>query len=134
MAVGQPTGPCPISTRTGTPAAVLPVPHLWPVAAGAGDCAAEVAAAGFAARPVLHPVSAHPASAARASAAGKAAPAGRKGGRRMGVSFRAPHHAVIRGGIRGRLPVSRGLSSPPCAARLLSCITSHGRAYFCERG
>src|ERR1700722_2633100 len=90
MAVAQPTGPCPISTTTGTPAAVLPVPHLWPVAAGTGDCAAEVAAAGFAALPALHPVSAHPASAARASTAGKAAPAGRKGGRRMGGLLSRP--------------------------------------------
>ncbi len=116
MAAAHPTGPRPISTRMGTPAAVFPVPHFWPVAAGTGDCAAEVAAAGFAALPALHPVSAHPASTARASTAGKAAPAGRKGGWRMGVSFRAPHHAGIGDGLRGRLPVSRGLSSRPCAA------------------
>ena len=109
MAVRQPTGPCPTSTSTGTPAAVFPVPHLRPVGAGTGDCVVEDTATGLAEPAAVHPVSAHPASAATASTAG---PAGRQAERRMEVSFRAPHHAVIRLRIRGRLPMSPGLFSP----------------------
>ena len=87
MAAGHPTGPRPISITTGTPAAVLPDPHLCPVAAGAGDCAVDVAAADLAGLPVPHPVSAHPVSTARASQAEYATPAGRGGERRMGSPF-----------------------------------------------
>ena len=79
MAVAHPTGPCPTSTRIGTPAAVFPAPHLRPVGAGTGDGAVEVAAEGLAEPPAPHPVSAHPVSTARARKAGKAAPAGRQG-------------------------------------------------------
>src|ERR1700733_3776235 len=108
MAVRQPTGPCPTSTSTGTPAAVFPVPHLRPVAAGAGDWVVEDAAAGLTEPGAVHPVSAHPVRAARARTA---SPAGRQVERRMEVSFRAPHHAVIRLCIRGRLRMSPGLYS-----------------------
>src|SRR5580704_12193684 len=135
MAVRQPTAPCPTSTSTGTPADVFPVPHLRPAAAATGDCVVEDAAAGLAEPVAVHPVSAHPASAATARTAG---PAGRQAERRMEVSFRAPHHAVIRLPIRGRLPMSprlfrdgeRGagtLVAEPGPRRLV-CISTHHHA------